>query len=643
MSTSSSALNQESGSKKSSSNHRFWVMILLFIVLVVLIVGLTTALTIVTVKYARSKSPQLSRRKSASLLQGDIPNNNKSFTGNYLPTMDDNNIETKALKKISKDIDEVNNKDHYKRKQQAISAIRYGLKKSQDSNRAKKEALLSAKRYSGYLKDDDSVNNNYINNRVKKNFFLASKRYHKNYKSDIKKNFNMQNVNRKEKKEVMDAKHNFRSNDPGYSTYSDNKRRNIFAKHIHELRGSVTENRKKKEEVMHAKRYDHKNISDKPEYISNREEKKEFISTKHIEKFSKQHTNEPKLLATLDQHNYNRSVKANRAQKEFILSIKRFYKHQDKVYSTSNDGDVMSWSKPTPYKLNVLNNKGLNDAVDLDLFSYSSGDGKIAIEEKHFGLINEKHCSAVEKNRAGICVPREKFFYEVNQTNTLKLLDFKFNESDSLAALIWQLPLNQQIYSFIDSSNITVVYNDELAKHVLKVSTRYISNNNVKPKELLEHYDSKISQILGFKDDTMTYMWWFKINEELHANDNFFHIFQLKSINDITERPLITFTIKRENNGHRYFSFIELNKMYVLGLIEKFKYKWVQAYVEINFSNSGYLKFDFRDIYDKQIFTFNDKQEMYYDQFAYSLAIPEEFVRYNTFIAWHYSITFYLN
>eukprot|EP00122_Pirum_gemmata_P004458 Pgem_evm1s4050 len=154
--------------------------------------------------------------------------------------------------------------------------------------------------------------------------------------------------------------------------------------------------------------------------------------------------------------------------------------------------------------------------------------------------------------------------------------------------------------------HVTNQFDETLNKHVINVVMHRdqdgdgASGKSDRQRTEMKASGSSDDDILSLKDDTMIYMWWFKVNNDLKASNNFFHIFQVKLVgDDIDGMPMLTFTPKRNSNDNNkdHFYFVDLNEYHSMGRMDNFKGKWVQAKVEIKFSKtSGYTKIDLRDI-----------------------------------------------
>eukprot|EP00122_Pirum_gemmata_P000936 Pgem_evm1s839 len=109
------------------------------------------------------------------------------------------------------------------------------------------------------------------------------------------------------------------------------------------------------------------------------------------------------------------------------------------------------------------------------------------------------------------------------------------------------------------------------------------------------------SLVKGYEDDTVAYMWWFKINKDVKPSRHFFHIFQLKVNGNVPGTPLFTFSI--EKKGRRdCFVFHHFGVEYELGKLKDFAGKWIQAFVQVKYAKkNGYIKFDLKDIYGKRL------------------------------------------
>eukprot|EP00121_Abeoforma_whisleri_P009956 Awhi_evm1s9170 len=160
-----------------------------------------------------------------------------------------------------------------------------------------------------------------------------------------------------------------------------------------------------------------------------------------------------------------------------------------------------------------------------------------------------------------------------------------------------------------DTKHLTTVYDSELKKDVLQIVMHRDRDGDgaSSSKSDRQRTEFKASQksdrdILGYEDDELIYAWWFKVDENASPSNKFWHIFQLKWYGHRDGTPMTTFGLKTFNGSPKFY-YTDFGDQTILGDMDNFVGKWVQAFVQVKFSDNkkGSLFMDFKDIYGNRL------------------------------------------
>jgi hypothetical protein len=218
-------------------------------------------------------------------------------------------------------------------------------------------------------------------------------------------------------------------------------------------------------------------------------------------------------------------------------------------------------------------------------------------------------CNETSKLKEDHCVTLFTFNYDISTTDFKQGIHATFPKASNPYKVLYKYPWNNEVEEHPGHvyDHLQVVWDPQIRKQVLNVIMHRDldgdGSGDLKDRQRTEFKASEKSaeRIIALKDETMVYMWWFKINGNVKASKNFFHIFQLKVVGDVDGTPMFTLTIEQKSNADKFY-YTDFGNFHELGPMSAFSGKWIQAYVEVKYSSSnGYTKFNLKDIMGKNL------------------------------------------
>jgi hypothetical protein len=203
------------------------------------------------------------------------------------------------------------------------------------------------------------------------------------------------------------------------------------------------------------------------------------------------------------------------------------------------------------------------------------------------------------------CGPVGTFFYEVNITDYKLVAEVNFTNHTDPYVTLTEHPFKALVeeVQINNLKHLEVIYDNAIKNYVLKVVIHRdfdVDGNILNPKNDRQRIEfaatnNSSPSILGYPNDTMIYMWWFKLSKNIRPSNNFFHIFQLKTGNNKFTMPVFTFSLSKKGQKEHLTCYYQ-NTTYTIGPLTLFLGVWVQAFVKIHLSKDGYISYDLRNL-----------------------------------------------
>ncbi|CAF1497582.1 unnamed protein product [Didymodactylos carnosus] len=144
--------------------------------------------------------------------------------------------------------------------------------------------------------------------------------------------------------------------------------------------------------------------------------------------------------------------------------------------------------------------------------------------------------------------------------------------------------------------------------------TGLYSGHNDRQRLEIKVGPSSSDHLKGFPEDTLEYNWKFYIDPDTKLTKDFFHIHQIKLVNEDESLPLITFS-GNGNNNHQLFQvqynptgsqiliLYKINWQQVVG-------KWLVASATVKYSvkpTEGLIKYQLKTLDGHQLFSYTNK------------------------------------
>ena len=124
---------------------------------------------------------------------------------------------------------------------------------------------------------------------------------------------------------------------------------------------------------------------------------------------------------------------------------------------------------------------------------------------------------------------------------------------------------------------------------------------NDRQRNEIKAYAGSERRLKGYKGDTLTYRWKFKLNTDMSLSKNFSHFFQLKSVDDGIGMPILTLS-GVNSGGQRWFglSHAAVRKATILKKLpwEDVSGVWLEAQCQVIYSDNGTLKIEIKRLSD---------------------------------------------
>ena len=143
-----------------------------------------------------------------------------------------------------------------------------------------------------------------------------------------------------------------------------------------------------------------------------------------------------------------------------------------------------------------------------------------------------------------------------------------------------------------DVDHLSVVYDDELKKHVLRMDMHPKDGDGAGDRSDRQRTEykggpsSKNGPLKAKKGDIVSYAWWFKMKSGMKGQGRFYHVFQIKAKGDgVDGSPLMTFGVRK-----KYFQLESARDLFdndEMWELEKMWDKWIRFHVVIHYNDKG--------------------------------------------------------
>jgi len=138
-----------------------------------------------------------------------------------------------------------------------------------------------------------------------------------------------------------------------------------------------------------------------------------------------------------------------------------------------------------------------------------------------------------------------------------------------------------------------------------------IKLRNNRQRNEIKAYDKSEKALKGYQGDTFEYEWKFRLGDELAVSKKFSHVFQLKSVDDGSGTPILTFTARTKRGVDVFETRHSPNppeKFNILAShpLSEVRGEWISATCRVTYAESGSIEISAKRMRDgKRIFDIN--------------------------------------
>ena len=168
-------------------------------------------------------------------------------------------------------------------------------------------------------------------------------------------------------------------------------------------------------------------------------------------------------------------------------------------------------------------------------------------------------------------------------------------------------------------NHIDEVYDEILQKHVFQFHIHPTPDNDRcinfdRQRNEIKTYDQSPENLLGSENETVIYIWKFKLAEGFQSSQKFTHIHQLKSVGgNYSSMPMYTLTTRKSNPDRLELRYAETDRQITLKQTDLAPLinRWITVRETIQYSTNGYYTIELTDgISGASLFTYTNENSI---------------------------------